>query len=265
MVFLTATHLFGQLGAYPSDPQYSCRYPYTAPWNGAPLPALNNNTYNAYIPGDNVIGGSWCYWYNFGNYYPFQKHYKADGYPVGQYGPVTPARVFHTQFFYSVGANQASAVVHDASQTRAYGAFSPANGYTLSAADEDNVWWDCFLFHASGYGDTSGYYEQVTFPSSTQAQVHLWGTGTNPLETGPPYATIQWDATVSTDYSNPDWVTASAYIMHTCFPAHVLKAQEWTLYHWMPPSYDSNYIYSCLVYHSNMINAVSFPTRVPCQ
>ena len=58
---------------------------------------------------------------------------------------------------------------------------------------------------------------------------------------------------------------ASAYIMHTCFPTHVLKAQEWTLYHWMPPSYDPNYIYSCLVYHSNMINAVSFPTRVPCQ
>src|SRR5260370_6631857 len=222
--------------------------------------------YNAYIPGDNVVGGTPCFYFIGGGFYPFSKHYKGDGYPVQDFFPVTPARVFHGLHFYSITNQQAGIPLHDASQTRAYGAFSPVNGYTLSNGDEDGVPWDCFLWHGSGYADMSGLAENVTFPYPTQAQVQLWGSAANPLD-NVPGATIKWFVNVEQDYTNPDWVTAYASVTHTCFPAHVVKAQGATLYHYMPPRNDPAYIFDCWVNSgSNMTVGVVTPTRrVPCQ
>jgi hypothetical protein len=82
-----------------SGQQWSCRYPpghplYPQAWDG-----LKMGRYNAYIPGDNIVGGSPCYRWIGGMQWPFSMRYKADGYPVIDYYAVAPARAHHTQFF----------------------------------------------------------------------------------------------------------------------------------------------------------------------
>jgi hypothetical protein len=229
-------------------------------YDGQPFEGLKKSSYNAYIPGDNIIGGSPCYYYIGGDLYPFAKHYKADGQPVQDFYPVAPARVMQMQFFQY---DQSQGTLRAASETRAYGAFSPANGSTLSFADEDGVPNDCYLFHGSGYGMTNGYNEQITFPQYRQAQAHLWGTAANPLDY--PIATIAWDVNVVQNYQDLNYVTAYANVTHTCFPAHVVQATNAILYHWTPPQNDPNYIFGCLVLHSGNISGVVTPTRrVPC-
>jgi len=66
--------------------------------------------------------------------------------------------------------------------------FSPANGSTLSAADEQGIFYDCYLFDALRTGYTEDYHQQVAFPytggsygAMGQAQADLWGTAANPL------------------------------------------------------------------------------------
>jgi hypothetical protein len=152
-----------------------------------------------------------------------------------------------------------------ASETRSYGAFSPANGSTLSYADEDGRWYDCFLFNASGYGSTANYQSSISFPFAGQTQSRVYGTGSNPLE--PPTAVISWDVHAVFNYQNLDYVNAYANITHSCFPAHVVKTNGKTLYHYTPPSYDTSYIFSCLVLQQNKIQGLvwGYPgVQIPC-
>jgi hypothetical protein len=254
--------------------QWDCRYPTPYPPDpslaGTSWEGLKKSSYNAYIPGDHVIGGSWCNWYSFGNLFPFVKVYKADGSPVRQDYAVSPARVHHIQHYKHQNPYNP---IHDASETRAYGAYSPFTG-NLSFYDEDNRWFDCYLFHASGYGDTTDYHEQVTFPYSgsgygqmSQAQVRLYGTAFNPLDFDP--AKIRWDINVVTNYwRGYSYVTSYANVSHTCFPGHVVMSQNRILYHYTPPRYDWGYVSSCLVFPNSSTNMIvgliAAQQQVPC-
>ena len=129
---VVCVNVFAQLAV---AQQYVCHYPDGTPWEG-----LHEASYNAYIPYDHISGTTVCYYHIAGDLYPFTKIYKGDGNSLEDLFPVTPARVFHTLFFQY---NQQQGVgLHDASQTRNYGAFSPWNANTLSDADEDGIRYD---------------------------------------------------------------------------------------------------------------------------
>lgn len=52
---------------------------------------------------------------------------------------------------------------------------------------------------------------------------------------------------------------------HTCFPAHMIKVQEYTVYEWKPTSDDIGYVATCLVLQLNKIIGDVHPNkRVPC-
>ena len=74
------------------------------------------------------------------------------------------------------------------------------------------------------------------------------------------------EVTVAQDYTNPDFVTAFAVVTHTCFPAHVVKAQGAILYNYVPPRSDPAYIFDCLVNRStaNMTVGLATPLSQGC-
>jgi hypothetical protein len=244
--------------------QWVCRYPAGHPQAGQAWEGLKRHGHFAYIPGDNIVGGTPCYWTPYpGAPYGtwFSQRYKADGNPVTEWG-VTPARVMHMQFM-QYGYQQGD--VKAASETRAYGYGSPANGSTISYADEDGRWYDCFLFQASDIGSTINYMNTTNHPFPGQAQSRVWGSGSNPLESTA--ARITWDVNAIFNYQNLDYVTAYANITHSCFPAHVVNTNNKTLYHYRPPSYDQSYIFSCLVLQQGQTQGLvwGYPgVQVPC-
>jgi hypothetical protein len=240
--------------------QFYCHYPNIAPWYGAAWEGLHSVRYSAYIPGDHISGPTQCNYFIGGFDYPFTKIYKADGSPVIDYWPIQSARVYNSVSFQN---NQLVSVFPDVGQTRNYGAFSPANGSTLSNADEDQVAADCYLWNLSDYADKSNINADVTFPYSTQGQGHTYGTASNPLES--PIAKISWDVRTVVDYSNLDYVTAYANVTHTCFPAHVVQVNNKVVYHYMPPRSDVDYVFGCLVLQQGKTQGLVTPTvQVPC-
>ena len=52
---------------------------------------------------------------------------------------------------------------------------------------------------------------------------------------------------------------------HTCFPAHMIKVQGYTVYEWKPTSDDIMYVASCLVLQLNKVTGDVHPNkRVLC-
>lgn len=243
--------------------QYYCRYPSGHPQAGQPYDTLKAHSYSAYIPGNNVQGGSPCYRWIGSLYYPFTMRYHADGYPVMDYWPVAEFRASALQRYYD---SQNGGAYASTGETRGYGMYSPANGYSLSYADEDGVYYDCYLFHGNAWASTNDIHADLTMPYYKQAQTHFYGSVGNPMDL--PIAPVRFDVRAVTDYQNIDYVTAyTGWGTHTCFPAHVVKATgNSTLYHWMPPQTDPNYIFACLALNANQVQAYpSAVRRVPCQ
>jgi hypothetical protein len=231
------------LAAQPAVAQlWYCHYPNTPPWNGAAYEGNHNVSYNAYIPWDHISGPTPCYT-------GASVIYKGDPNAIipGDY-PIQSARVYNVVNFRSGVILQA---INDVGQTRNYGYGSPLNGSTLSAGDEDGIARDCWLWNDSGYASTDDFHQDVSFPYPTQGQAHNYGTASNPLESS--LAKIAWDMRTVIDYSNLDNVTGIVNYNHTCFPAHIIKVNDHTIYSWTPPRNDTDYITGCLLFQQGKI------------
>jgi hypothetical protein len=148
----------------------------------------------------------------------------------------------------SVDAQSHGSLFYAPSETRNYGAGSPANGYsanlsstvvtpgvymvsggTYAGADEDGVANDCHFWNAYGWADNSSMNGLgVAYPTSTQEQVNFYGSGSNPLEV--PLAQIRWNMTVTIDDSTPSAPWAAVDYTLSCYPAHIVKVNGVTVY-----------------------------------
>src|SRR5262245_16524002 len=261
LVFAIATQLL-------SGQQWTCRWPYGHPLYPQAWEGHKASTYHAYIPGDNIKGGTPCWWSYYGAQVPYMKTYKADGWPVQDYWPIASARVHHGVSYYH--NNVIFAPTHAASETRAYGKDSPWNGYTLSSNDEDIRRWDCYLWDDSAFEGTQDYHELIYFSGfgayaeMGQAQINMYGSAANPLENS--LARIKWDVNVVTSYwKGYDYTVAYANVSHTCFPAAAIQANGKLLYHYVPPRTDYSYVFQCLAVQSGMISGlIAGQQQIPC-
>ncbi len=105
----------------------------------------------------------------------------------------------------------------------------------------------------------------VSYPSSTQAQVHFSGLGNDPLE--PAIGGIVWDMNVVIDQSSPSAPTALVSYNHTCYPAHIIKVNGQRVYEYLPQYNNTAYLTACLLQlpgYGKRIG-VSTTTQVPKQ
>jgi hypothetical protein len=247
---MTALFVFSSsLGAQ----QWSCRDQY-----GQPLQPQFGVNYGAYIPVDHVDAPTPC---SLGNL-PLPKIYKGDpsayvgddrplySYRVAQGIFVRNEQQYTAGYWYGVGA------------TRNYGDGSPANGSTLSDLDEDGVQYDCWQWNDAGLADSGDIHYDMSFPYSTQSQTHFYGTATNPLESV--RAPIAWDFRAVIDDSS--WTNPTAYVNynHSCYPAHRVYVNGHSVYHYVPPRNDSDYITGCLLFQRDKLIGQTSSTSVPC-
>ena len=246
---------------------------FTCPaFGGGELPIVWQIEYTAYIPFDHVTGPTTC----SGAHGTTFMIYKGDpGANIGNGWPIQSERVFQMWSWngsfanssYSFPASRASKVVNAVGMTENYGIGSPANGSTLSSRDEDNVWHDCYLANNYGSASTTDMHGDLSVSGSTweNGNAHFYGTASNPLESSA--AKIAWDMRVIADGSNPyKGIVKTVNFNHTCFPAHNIKAQTWTVYSYVPSRSDAPYIATCLVAQLGKIIGQSSPNeQVPCQ
>jgi hypothetical protein len=207
--------------------------------------------YSSYIPVDHVQGPTTSICYYQGQ--PHTRIYMGDAnrntYRTTESIVVVPDTQTDSGFFPNTGA------------TKNYGAGSPANGSTLSAADEDGIANDCHLWNASGKANPGGFLYDVSFPYAHQGQVHFDGSSSNPLE---PPAPILWDMRTVIDTTNPAAPTAIVNYNHTCYPSHQIKVNEKVVYLYTPPENDAAYIFGCLTGILTKISGhQTTPTPVP--
>ena len=122
--------------------------------------------------------------------------------------------------------------------------FPPKNGSTLSQADLDSVYYDCYLFNNEAKAKPAFSYT-VTFPYPHQAQVLFYGAVSNPLDAaaGP----ITWNVRTVINTSNPTAPTGYVNYNTTCFPAHEVQVDNGTpLFSYMPSTSATAYIATCL-------------------
>ncbi len=242
--------------------QWICRYPDFGypPYGGSPWEGFHNVKYISYIPRDNILGPTGCF---YGLLPVPNKVYNGN---PGAVVPPWPFQSWKTSSFYTFMITNGfrGPFRKDVLQTSNYGYGSPANGGTLSAADEDGVGGDCNLWNASGFSDNSSWQYSLSIPSSTKGEVRYWGSGDNPLEFVP--APITWDMKTEVDISNLDYVTAKVInIDHTCYPAHAISVNNYVIYNWIPPRDDPAYVASCLLFGFGKITGQqAWSTHVPC-
>jgi len=187
--------------------------------------------------------------------------YKGDpGAVPPYYAPIQSARVYSNAGF-SAQWNF-KIVWFSVGQTSQYGYGSPANGSTLSAADQDGVPNDCYLWNQSAYASKADMHGDITL-NSTNATTHLYGSGANPLEFD--WSPITWDTTTVVDWSNLDYVTAKVtHYHHTCYPSHIIYVNDWIVYRYDAPRNDTSYITSCLLGLNPIDGYQTAATHVPC-
>jgi hypothetical protein len=244
-------------------------------YGGGYLPIIWSAMYAAYIPADHIQGPptlvSSCSHPTLGS---SSYIYKGDGNAdIGDGWPVQSARIYGNVQFYGSFNNGVqnfpayqSPFWADTGQTRNYAWGSPANGSTLSSADEDGIQADCFRWHNAGFGDKSDMHAELTTSGSTQQNGNLrfYGTGANPLESM--NAKIAWDIRVLMNGNDPtDARVTNINYNHTCFPAHIIKTQRFTVYYYGPPRSDPTYVFGCLYLQQGKIIGQTQPNKkVPC-
>jgi hypothetical protein len=213
--------------------------------------------YATYIPVDHVDGPSNCRYvlhpFTGESYIPLI--YKGDAnrgtYRAAQAMTVRPTVPTNEPMWQETGT------------TENYDAFnSPVNGSTLSAADEDQVAYDCHRFNEIGHASTASMSGDVQFPFTNQAHVIFSGNPANPLETGSPG--ITWDMrTVVNVNANG---TANAYVNynHDCYPSFHVRVNGRIIYSYAAPQSDTFYIAMCLTgVYSKIVGEQPNPTPVP--
>ena len=212
--------------------------------------------YSSYIPVDHVNGPTSC---------PYVLDPDGSPYiPLIYMGDANRGPYRTTESIYVTPQTQAYwGFFPDTGYTRNYDALhSPVNGSTLSAADEDGIQYDCYLWNDQGKANPAGFSYDVTFPYPHQGQVHFSGSASNPLELAP--APITWDMRTVVDNSNPGSPTAYVNYNHTCYPAHQVKVNGQIIYLYTPPENDISYIAVCLSGLNKVIgqtNPMSVPPR----
>jgi hypothetical protein len=121
---------------------------------------------------------------------------------------------------------------------------SPANGSTLSAADEDHVPNDCYFWDAQGQAPSGGFTADPTFPAAHRAQVHFVGAASDPIQVFS--NDIDWDVTVVINTTTPANPTATITYSHDCYPDHQVKVNGTVVYHFAAPDHDYLSIGRCL-------------------
>jgi hypothetical protein len=132
----------------------------------------------------------------------------------------------------------------DTGETYQFAFLSPKNGSTLSQADLDSVYYDCYLFNNEAKAKPAFSYT-VTFPYPHQAQVLFYGAVSNPLDAaaGP----ITWNVRTVINTSNPTAPTGYVNYNTTFFPAHEVQVDNGTpLFSYMPSTSATAYIATCL-------------------
>lgn len=212
-----------------------------------------NVSYSSYIPVDNIIGPSQCYFYPGGTPQqplPYHLVYKGDAFR-GTYRTteaifVVPDKQYYGNFFSNAGP------------TRNYGVGSPVNGNTLSSyptspdiydgpyagADEDSNRNDCHFWNDRGKDSVTNMDYHVIFIGSHQAQIGFSGLGQNPLE--PQFGGITWNANITLNTADPSNPTADVSITHTCYPAHIVKVNGKPVYEYIPGPNNTFYVLGCL-------------------
>ncbi|HXZ80065.1 MAG TPA: hypothetical protein VEG30_09060 [Terriglobales bacterium] len=228
-----------------------CHTDLKTPQSGTNVPPQFNVAYSDYIGVDWINGPSYCYYQGNSNDLIYMGDAYRGTYRATESLLIIPDLQTYSGFFKGVG------------QSRNYGAGSPANGSTLSAADEDGIPNDCHLWNASGFADTSSMGLVTSFPYAHQGQVEYSGAAQNPLEST--YAPITWDMRTVLDTTNPQSPTAYANYNHTCFPSHQIKVNNAVIYLYTPSRYDLTYITYCLYFQYGKITGQTTATTVPPQ
>ena len=132
----------------------------------------------------------------------------------------------------------------DTGETYQFAFLSPKNGSTLSQADLDSVYYDCYLFNNEAKAKPAFSYT-VTFPYPHQAQVLFYGAVSDPLDA--PAGPITWNVRTVLNTSNPTAPTGYVNYNTTCFPAHEVQVDNGTpLFSYMPSTSATAYIATCL-------------------
>ncbi|MBV9954729.1 MAG: hypothetical protein JOZ70_05735 [Pseudolabrys sp.] len=227
---------------------------------GPPFEGLHGVAYDAYIPVDHVTGPTPCFNVPAG---PTALIYKGDGDAYLPGYAIQSWRVEENLWFRAQSQDQQTPLIASAGQSRNYGYGSPLNGSTLSILDEDGIPSDCFLWNAAGTASTANWHYDLTYPTSTQGQVHYYGTASNPLESSA--AAIAWDMRTTIETANLDYITARVNYNHSCYPAHTIMVNDFLVYQYVPPRNDTTYITGCLLFQlGKIIGQQSQDTHVPC-
>jgi hypothetical protein len=251
-------------------------YRFSCPaFGGGYLPVIWSPMYAAYIPGSHIQGPphptSGCTHPSLGS---TSFLYKGDGVAdIGDGWPVQSARVYgNIQFYGSFNNGVQSNPAYQgpfwpySNQSRNYAWGSPVNGSTLSSSDDDGIQNDCFRWNNAAWGSTNNMFATLTTSGTTQqnGDVRFYGTGSNPLESS--LARISWDMRILMNGNDPtDARVTDVNYNHSCFPAHIIKVQRFTVYHWVPPQADPNYVFGCLVLQLGKIAGQTQPNKkVPC-
>jgi hypothetical protein len=207
--------------------------------------------YSSYIPVDHVTGPSTCSFQSNYRYLIYMGDANRGTYRTRQYMQIVPDGQTSSGYQPGVG------------HTRNYGYASPANGSTLSAADEDGVANDCYVWNKDGVATNPSFTETVSFPQAHQGQVHYTGSASNPFEAQ--WVAISWDETTLINNANPQSPTASIPSYNfTCYPSHQIKVNGQVVYLYTPPYNNTLYIGTCLAGVNPVSGQVS-AVQVPAQ
>ena len=244
----TTSKTSGQVQGRPN--RYTCPVTTMNPSGPTNVQPIFNVRYSAYIPVDHVTAGDGCSYQGNNASYTY----------IGDAGRGTArATAYITQI---PDKQQSSGYGAYDGQTRQYGYGSPANGSTLSSADEDNVAGDCYHFNAAQTGTPSASHDETY--SSGQGQEHMTGNASNPFE---PAGAIHWDFRVVFNTSNPSSPTAYVNYNFTCYPSHQVFVNGQSIELYTPPYDNSAYVAACLTQApgfgatTGQTNPVAVPTH----
>jgi hypothetical protein len=128
-------------------------------------------------------------------------------------------------------------------------------------ADEDNTQFDCHFWNDRGKADVATMQGHSISFSGNQAVVTLSGSGQDPLE--PKIGSIDWNATITLDSTDPSHPTAQVSITHTCYPAHIVKVNGVTLVDDQPRYNNTAYLAFCLLDPTGLSNTTTTTGAIP--
>lgn len=241
--------------------------------------------YAAYIPVDNIPGPRPCLYLGLPNlnfapglYFPT---YEGDAYRYTYRVSQSVLLIPGAQHNYPIFVN--------AGPTRNYGAGAPSgppdsSGFPTLASvappdryegiyagnDEDQIPDDCYKWNKKGRAKTTGMGpDQMSLVYGTpQSVANFSGASKNPLELQLLTPPITWNLRVTIDESTPGSPKAFVTGIHTCYPAHNLKFNNFLVYdsqarYGMPRENTTQYLAECLTGRKPQVSVNIGPIAIP--